>query len=1025
MKGNNHGLTDTALAVLKKRYFKPGEDWDGLCHRVAQAIALGNTEDEEKFYDMIYHRRFLPNSPTLMNAGTDLGMLSACFVLPVGDSMPDIFDAVKNAAIVHQGGGGTGFSFSRLRPEGSRVKSTNGVASGPISFMKVFNEATETIKQGGTRRGANMGVLRIDHPNILEFIDCKKEEGAFANFNISVGITDVFMAAIKDGTEYDLINPHDKSVAGRLKAADVFNKIVDNAWLNGEPGLVFLDEINRYNPTPHVGEIEATNPCWSGDTKVWTINGPKTFQELAESGADVPVLSQDSEGNLCFRMMRNPRCTHSNTAALRIHLDNDTYVVCTPNHNLYLKDGNKVQAKDLAPGDRLESVYRYRANGKGYMRLTNGQDQPLEHHVVASWKAGRRPNYPEEHCHHLDGDKQNNLPGNLEIQAAKDHNRTHMLGEDNPMYGVWDERNPLYGKDVSGSNNPRYRQDVADEEIARLRSAGLSYADIAQRVGCGKITVMRRLGYVAPGSREAVANHRVVSIEPLTDTIPVYNGTVDETHRYFVFCGENDAILSANCGEEPLLPYASCNLGSINLAEYYDQSTGGINYYQLGLDVRAATLFLDNVIEANNYPIPQIDEMTKRIRPIGLGIMGMHDLLILLGLGYDTEDGRECAATLMKFIRQESIKFSEHLAEIRGPYPAYNEAQEIAPYRRNSVLTTIAPTGTISMIADCSSGCEPYFAPAMVKHVMDGAELPLVNKHLERIAREEGWYSDELMLEIAKTGTVIGNPRVPGHYQSIFKGAQDISARDHILMQAALQPHVCAAISKTINLPNSATRDDVALGYLLAHELKCKGLTVYRDGSRDTQVLYAGKKESEQPAEDQGESCNRSDFPTDLLFERELLDVEKAERHRVIWKGAKAYMIVSLDDDDQPIEVFIKLPREAGVNGKGYYEASVWQERMSNWDAVCRLVSLLLRVGMPLHRVIQQLEKSSYSMVDAPGTMLRVLSRYLPNTVDEDMEVEEIIEKGLGEVCPDCGEPAYVREGGCKACKLCGYSECK
>lgn len=756
-------LTENSRVVLERRYLK--KDKDGkvietakdLFLRVAETIAKAdikynkNADIEsltKEFYQMMANFEFMPNSPTLMNAGRELGQLSACFVLPVGDSMEEIFEAIKQTALIHKSGGGTGFSFSRLRPAGDRVKSTSGTSSGPISFMQAFNAATETVKQGGTRRGANMGILRVDHPDILEFIDAKTVEGNLSNFNISVAITDKFMKAVKDDKNYDLLNPKNKEVVDSLSAKKVFDKIVENAWKNGEPGIIFIDKINRYNPTPEIGEIESTNPC----------------------------------------------------------------------------------------------------------------------------------------------------------------------------------------------------------------------------------------------------------------------------------------------GEQPLLPYESCNLGSINLGKMVKDGDGQatLDYDRLKEIVYSAVHFLDNVIDLNNYPLEQIDKITRANRKIGLGIMGFADLLIKLDIPYNSEKAITLAKKIMKFIDRESKEMSRTLAKERGSFPnfeksIYNKKDE-KPLR-NATTTTIAPTGTISIIANASSGIEPLFAVCYQRNVMDNDILIEVNPEFEKIAKEQSFYSEELMKKIADNGSIHEFDEIPKKVKDVFITAHDVKPKQHIEIQAAFQEYVDNAVSKTINFPNSATREDILDAYMLAYETGCKGVTVYRDGSRNEQVLSTGKTKSET----EGDNTE-----SEIIYEtkvkprpRPLVVVGTTEK---IPTGLGDMYITINEDQEGMNEIFVRVGKSGG-------EAAAMNE------ALGRLISIALRSRVEPSIIAKHLKgirgsnpvwQNGELVLSCPDAIGKAIARYVERSKKLNLDFQEdktkkteTVKKNLTidqdrlltETCPDCGGQVDY-ESGCFVCHGCGYSKC-
>lgn len=739
--------TEAALAAMEKRYLlrEDGavvETPEQMCWRVARAIAEGErhfkkSEEEVRatamdFALLMIERKFMPNSPTLMNAGKGTNLqFSACYVLPVEDSINDIFDAVKNAAIIHQSGGGTGFSFSRLRPKNSPVRRSGGIASGPVSFMRVFDSATEAVKQGGTRRGANMGILRVDHPDILEFIESKLS-GGITNFNISVAATDAFMQALARGENYDLINPYTKRKEGELSAAEVFDRIVNAAWKTGDPGMIFIDRINNSpaNPVPSEGPVEATNPC----------------------------------------------------------------------------------------------------------------------------------------------------------------------------------------------------------------------------------------------------------------------------------------------GEQPLYPNEACNLGSINLAQIVrgENSRREIDWSELERVTRLSVRFLDDVIEVNPYPLPAIDRMVKMNRRIGLGVMGWADLLFLLEIPYDSEQALQLAEKVMRFISDTGRDESARLAKERGPFPNFERSiYRDGPPLRNATITTIAPTGSISLIAGCSSGIEPVFALAY-RHTYLGSSV--VTPVFERIAREQGFYSDELARRVLEAGSVQHLDEVPERLRKVFKTAHEIAPEWHVRIQAAFQKYTDNAVSKTINLPHEATREDVKKAYLLAYELGCKGITVFRDKSREEQVLVAGAKET-APARER----DKSEPPEHPVRARPAKLSGATYRKRTAM--GTVYVTINRDDRGEPLELFL-------VSGKAGSDVAALVE------ATGRLISLTLRLESPVPRLDRaRLIIDELKGIGGRGAIgfgpSRVLS--IPDAVAKVMEedigaaarsVPDQLSLQAADLCPECGQYTLVHEEGCSKCYNCGYSTC-
>jgi ribonucleoside-diphosphate reductase alpha chain len=822
-------LSPNAITVLEKRYLikdesgAPVESPPDLFWRVARTVAQADLrygaskaavdEVAHAFFGLMGNRLFVPNSPTLMNAGRPLGQLSACFVLPVDDALSNgksgIYDTLRAMALVHQSGGGTGFSFSRLRPKNDIVRSTMGVASGPVSFMTLFDASTDVVKQGGTRRGANMGILRVDHPDIIEFITCKDDTTKVTNFNISVAVTDAFMAAVESDGLYDLIHPKSGEVTGQLRAREVWERIIHGAWKTGEPGVFFVDKANYYNPVPHLGAYEATNPC----------------------------------------------------------------------------------------------------------------------------------------------------------------------------------------------------------------------------------------------------------------------------------------------GEQPLLPYDVCNLGSINLGAFVKE--GQIDWDQLRQVIHLSTHFLENVIDANQYPLPEITDLAQRIRRIGLGVMGLADVFVKLGVAYDSEEGVTLGRKIQQFVDEEAKNESERLASERGVFAEWErsiwgpdeaaardaDSQRIRPMRRlrNCNVTTVAPTGTISIIAGCSSGIEPLFAVAFMRN-QAGALMPDVNEDFVAIAKAEGWYSDELMRRIAESGH-IDFPEVPAKWQRVFVTANAIRPEWHIRMQAAFQEFNDSAISKTCNFAHDATEEYVEEIYRLAYRLNCKGVTVYRDGSREMQVLSTGSTAKKVQEQHEGGKSGRDKVVTadlhgeiaELRAENERLrrsvheleaenlqrrqkrsrpEVLRGTTRRVDTPLGTLYVTITEDDRGQPFEVFMTLGKAGGA-------------LMADVESLGRLISLALRSGIPIKEIYRQLRGISsdrviglgpnkiLSVPDAVGIAIErwmqekqgIQQELLPGAglqrvvgspdelapvVDQPVTQsgsrgEQMIFGGMQQMlsgaCPDCGSQLEFAEG-CMKCHVCGFSEC-
>jgi len=1016
-----------------------------MFRRVAGHLAGGGDNDPnnitfwaERFFNTMSRLDFLPNSPTLMNAGRVPALsLSACFVLPVEDSMQSIFAAVSNAALVHQAGGGTGFSFSQLRPEGDVVGSTGGVASGPVSFMQVFDSATETVRQGGTRRGANMGVMCVDHPDIMKFIRAKGNGKSFSNFNFSVALTDAFMQAVEAGASYDLINPRNGERWGSLNAREVFDEIAELAWAIGDPGVIFIDKINASNPTPKLGNIDSTNPCVTGDTPILTDLGYIPIGPLV--GQQVTIWNGFEWSSVIIEE------TGQNQPIVEVELNDGVVLKCTPYHKWITNKRGRIEAKDLNPKDGLAKCRFPVIKGtedadvdmytQGFFAGDGSAESNRDRHSI--WLYGEKkallPYLSFEHSNECDRDRiflklwpshlpygKTWIPGPSLVVDARLRWLAGLIDSDGTVnsgtiynVSVWSVdkgfllrvKLMLNTLGVSGAvypGKPQGAKNMPDGKGGtKAYQTQTSYRLI---LGLGTMQRLRMMGMKLHRVKEAFGL-------PVTDKYgtrvnEVRDGGVADKVYCFTESKRHSGVMSgayvAQCGEQPLLAYESCNLGSINLSHYVmnEGRCPEIDWERLYETVDVAVRLLDNVIDVNTYPLDEIRDMTMQTRKIGLGVMGFADMLLRLEIPYNSEKAVELGASLMKGIDARALEASRDIAGQRGAFPACADSIYAKVYPiRNATRTTIAPTGTLSIIAGCSSGIEPLFALSFKRRIMDDDEFLEVNPIFEQVAKDQGFHSDELMAKIAEVGSVAGMDEVPEDVQRIFVTAHDIEYRWHLAMQAAFQTNTNNAVSKTINLRHDCTVEDVQRIYRESWGMGCKGVTIYRDGSKENQVLsFGGREESEVPRSVQG-------------FEPRVRPRETQGFTRCVNTGCGHLYVTVNHDVVGMCEIFSSLGLSGGCG-------------MAQLEAITRLVSLALR-----SRVSPAAVAKSLSGIRCPNQGwdegIPVLS--CPDALSKAMEsdIEEKVAKHLliTGVCPDCRNTLYHEEG-CNVCKQCGYSKC-
>jgi ribonucleoside-diphosphate reductase alpha chain len=1103
-------LSPNARITFEKRYLiknekgEPTEKPEELLRRVAANIAsiekkYGLEESSieaiaEDFFQVMDKAQFMPNSPTLMNAGRELQQLSACFVLPLEDSMEGIFTALKNMALVQKTGGGTGFAFDRLRPSNDLVRSTNGVASGPISFLKIFDAATEAVKQGGTRRGANMGSLIYNHPNIIDFIVCKEKEDEINNFNLSITVSDEFMrkATGEDPDPlYNLINPRTGEIyydpetgkPAQLDATAVFDLIIQKAWEKGDPGIIFIDQMNRHNPTPNIGIYETTNPCVPGDTFVLTAAGPRMVKDLVGKSTSLIVNGshfKTTEAGF-FSTGYKPLLEVKTKEGYSFKATGNHPVLRVKKHNRYTTEKEWINTENLKIGDKIllndhrkftgwQGLYGENEGyligllvGDGTLKTDkallsawpdNGAAEIMDKAMAAATTLPHRQDFKgwfkvqgrNEYRMSLAHIKKIafNLgmrPGEkvitpfLETRTSSDFTRGFLKGffdADGSVQGSQEK-----GISIRLAQSNLQRLEAVQRMLARFGIASKIYKNRRSK----RITALPN-GKAGTSGYETKAQHELVISRDNTARYAECIGFHDQTknnrlhlalsayrrkynREHFMVTvetvqpGGKDEVFDVqvpgvnafdangfivhNCGEQPLLPYEACCLGSINLGKFVT-GKAEIDWQKLASVVEIVVRFLDNVIDASNYVIPEIAAMHKEgNRKIGLGIMGWHDMLVRLGIPYDSEKAIETADRVMSFINGEAKKEAVKLASDRGVFPNFtgsiydnnNEEDRV----RNATRTTIAPTGTISILAGASSGIEPYFSIAFIrKNILGGIDLPEVNPLFLEIAHEEGFYSEELIQEIARTGKISADSEVPQKYKNLFKTAMEIDYNWHVKHQAAFQQHTDNAVSKTINLKQDATVDDVRFAYISAWEAGCKGITIYRDSSRTKQVLNVGDGSKD-------ENLKPTKRPKTL------------SGHTTSIRTALGNLFVTVNTaDGKPFELFAQIGK-AGSDVVAFTEA------------VARLISLALRCGVSVDEIVTQLEgiggarsvgfgpNRIMSVPDAIGQALRKLTQ---------VEIGDALNNGNHqlELCPDCGTCALIRAEGCLKCEACGFTEC-
>lgn len=897
-------ISENAEYLLRERYLLKNKNGDvietpsQLFNRVAKAIAevelkYGKSKDEVKklkreFVKIMSNLDALPNSPTLFNAGTELSQLSACFGLPIDDSIDGIFETIRKSAIIFKTGGGVGYNFSNIRPKNDMVKSTQGVSSGPLSFMNVYNEMCETIKQGSKRRGAMMGILNVNHPDILDFIVCKEKEGRLSNFNLSIGIDKDFMKALENNDEFNLINPRTKKPIQKIKARAIWNTLITLSWKNGEPAVLFFDTINKYNPTPDIGKMTLTNPCAelpllsfesciAYDSLIITTDGIKKIKDLVNTSGYILSNGYNHYDKIVSKGLK---------PIIKIKLDNGLFLECTPDHKIPLKNGQLKQAIQLEPNDiitlnteypftfinsydRKYEMYGWMHGDGWYTNKSIGisfnykdGDKPIKELLLSYFLQefdciNNKPMYDNNDLYQIQTIRTSAIKNAELLGFKKGKARQKELPSTFYSWNDVQQRSFIRGLftadgSIGGKSNAQIILNTNSLLLAEQIQKYLQCLSIKSRLSSTffkkelkrypqyKLIItcesakkyMKYIGFI----EGSIKNNKInFNCKSYSDKDTYVKEIIDEHKTIEVFDVIN--VDNGNTFMANGILVHNCNLMSINISKFVKKNGKScIDYDRLRKVVRLCVRFLDNVIDANKFPFKEIEDITRGNRKIGLGLMGWADTLILLKIPYDSEEALNLARQVMKFITEEGMQMSRELGKEKGNFPNKDKSiYKDEPFMRNATITTIAPTGSLSLIAGCSQSIEPIYSIVVRRNLEEslGKNIIEINNAIKTILEEKGLWNDSIIKGI-ESGQCL---RLPSDMKSYIKTTHEISPEWHVKMQAAFQEHVHNSVSKTVNLPHEATIDDVENIYLMAYKMGCKGITVYRDGSRYKQLL--------------------------------------------------------------------------------------------------------------------------------------------------------------------------------------------